>query len=75
MIDQIIGFILLCIGGFLAIWPDATIRFQVWSQRVIMGAKFEPSQRTYKVVRFIGICIALIGLLAVVGVLKHSYEI
>jgi hypothetical protein len=67
---QIIGLILLCIGGFMAIRPDITVRFQIWTQRVIMGAKFEPSQRTRKAVRFIGVFIVLLGFAIMIGLLK-----
>ncbi|HEY4510148.1 MAG TPA: hypothetical protein VJC15_04170 [Candidatus Paceibacterota bacterium] len=67
---KIIGFILLVIGGLSAARPDILIRFQIWTQRVVMGATYEPGQRTYKIMRFVGVILALVGFLAIVGILK-----
>lgn len=68
--SQIVGLVLLILGGLQVVRPDLMIRFQVWSQRVIMGAKYEPSDRTYKVVRIIGVLILLLGFLAVTGAIE-----
>jgi len=70
MESKIVGFILLVAGGLMVVRPDILIRFQIWTQRVIMGAKYEPSQRTYKITRFIGVLFVLLGLLAIMGILK-----
>ena len=70
MESKIVGFILLVAGGLMVVRPDILIRFQIWTQRVIMGAKYEPSQRTYKIARFIGVLFVLLGLLAITGILK-----
>ena len=70
MESKIVGFILLVAGGLMVVKPDILIRFQIWTQRVIMGAKYEPSQRTYKIARFIGVLFVLLGLLAITGILK-----
>ena len=69
MESQIVGFILLVAGGLMAVRPDILMRFQIWTQRIIMGAKYEPSQRTYKITRFMGVLFVLLGLLAIVGIL------
>ena len=69
MESQIVGFILLVAGGLMAVRPDILMRFQIWTQRIIMGAKYEPSQRTYKIIRFMGVLFVLLGLLAIVGIL------
>lgn len=68
--SQIVGLVLLILGGLQVVRPDLMIRYQVWSQRVIMGAKYEPSDRTYKVVRIIGVLILLLGFLAVTGAIE-----
>src|SRR3989344_2287719 len=41
-------------GGFNAVRLDILIRFQVWNQRVFMGAKYKPSRRTYMAMRIFG---------------------
>ena len=68
--SQIVGFILLIIGGLEAVRPDIFIRFQIWSQRVIMGARYEPSRRTYMIVRILGSVFIVIGLMALAGIIK-----
>lgn len=70
MESKIIGFILLVVGGFLVVRADIFMRFQIWTQRIIMGAKYEPSQRTYKITRFIGVLFVLLGFLAIVGFIE-----
>ena len=70
MESKIVGFILLVAGGLMVVKPDILIRFQIWTQRVIMGAKYEPGQRTYKIMRFVGVIFTLLGFLAIVGILK-----
>jgi len=70
MESQIIGFIFLVIGGLAVARTDILMRFQIWTQRVIMGAKYEPSRRTYNITRFLGILFVLLGFLAIVGFLE-----
>lgn len=65
-----VGFVLFVFGGFTVVRPDLMVRFQVWSQRAIMGAQYVPSQRTYRVVRFFGAFFILLGLLIITGILK-----
>ena len=69
MEQYIVGFVLLVFGGMNVVRPDLMVRFQVWSQRVIMGAQYVPSERTYKVNRMFGVVFVLLGLLVVTGAL------
>ena len=69
MEQYIVGFIFLVFGGMNVVRPDLMVRFQVWSQRVIMGAQYVPSERTYKVNRMFGVVFVLLGLLVVTGAL------
>ncbi|HEY4473668.1 MAG TPA: hypothetical protein VI957_00705 [Candidatus Paceibacterota bacterium] len=69
MEQYIVGFVLLVFGGMNVVRPDLMVRFQVWSQRVIMGAQYVPSERTYRVNRIFGIFFVLLGLLVVTGAL------
>ena len=66
----IAGFVLICWGVLNVVKPGLLIRFQIWSQRVIMGAKYEPSERTYNVVKIMGVIFILLGMLAITGILK-----
>ncbi|MDX1535824.1 MAG: hypothetical protein R3346_03630 [Candidatus Spechtbacterales bacterium] len=68
--EQIVSIVLVVMGSITAIRPDIMLRFQVWSQRVIMGAKYEPGVRTYKVMRIIGIVLTFLGFLAWFGILE-----
>lgn len=70
MEQTIVGFILLVFGGLNAVRPDVLIRFQIWSQRVVMGAKYEPSQRTHTAVRIFGAIFVVLGLLVITGALR-----
>ena len=70
MESKIVGFILLVIGGLTVVRPDILMRFQIWTQRVIMGAKYEPSRRTYSVMRFMGVIFVLMGFLAITGLIE-----
>jgi len=70
MESKIVGFILLVVGGLAMVRPDVFMRFQIWTQRIIMGAKYEPGQRTYKIMRFVGVIFTLLGFLAIVGILE-----
>ena len=68
MESKIVGFILLVMGGLSVVRPDILMRCQIWNQRVIMGAKYEPGPRTYKIVRFMGVLFMLLGFLAIAGI-------
>lgn len=67
---QIVGLIIVVLGGLQAVRPDLLLRFQVWVQRVVMGAKYEPGPRTYLILRFIGALFVVFGLLALVGIFE-----
>jgi len=69
MEQYIVGFIFLVFGGMNVVRPDFMVRFQVWTQRVIMGAQYIPSERTYKVNRIFGVLFVLLGLGILTGAL------
>jgi len=69
MEQYIVGFIFLVFGGMNVVRPDLMVRFQVWTQRVIMGAQYVPSERTYKVNRIFGVVFVLLGLGILTGAL------
>ena len=66
----IAGLILFILGGFMIVFTHAMMRFQVWSQRAMMGAQYIPSKRTYTVMRLIGGLLIILGLVVVTGLLK-----
>ena len=68
--QTVVGFILVVIGGFQALRPDIMLDFQVWVQRVLMDAKYEPSERTAMVVRGIGVFIVLLGFFVITGAIS-----
>jgi len=68
--SQIVGLIILIIGGLNVVRPDIFIGWQVWSQRVIMRATYIPSERTHTILRFIGAVLILVGLLAITGIIE-----
>ena len=70
MEQTIVGFILLVFGGLNAVRPEIMVRFQVWTQRAIMGAQYIPSARTYTVIRFFGAFFIVLGLLVITGTIK-----
>lgn len=65
----IVGFLLSILGGFQAVRPDLFLRFQIWTNRVILGADFQPSGRTKTIVRVIGALIMVLGLAVLTGLL------
>ena len=69
MVTTIVGFWLLVLGGVAAVRPDLMVRFQVWTQRVVMGSQLIPSQRTHTVNRGFGVFLSLIGLLLITGII------
>ena len=54
----------------MIVFTHAMMRFQVWSQRAMMGAQYIPSKRTYTVMRLIGGLLIILGLVVVTGLLK-----
>ena len=70
MVTSIVGLFLLVLGGTTAIRPDLMVRFQVWTQRVVMGSQLIPSERTHTVNRGFGVFLALMGLLLITGILR-----
>jgi uncharacterized membrane protein YkgB len=70
MENIIAGLILLILGGCMFVCTNAMVRFQVWSQRAVMGAEYIPSKRTYTVMRLIGVLLIILGLVVVTGILK-----
>ncbi len=69
MVTLIVGLFLLVLGGTTAIRPDLMVRFQVWTQRTIMGSQLIPSERTHTINRGFGIFLSLIGLLLITGII------
>lgn len=67
MEQLVVGFILFIVGGLNAVRPDFLMRFQIWTQKYIMGAEYIPSSRTYKIMRFFGVVMVILGLLVLVG--------
>ena len=67
MANIIVGIFLLILGGLMALWTKVMVRFQIWTQRVIMGAQFIPSSRTFTVMRIIGAILAIIGVLVLIS--------
>lgn len=65
-----VGFVLLIFSGLGVVRPDILMRFQIWSQRVVMGARYEPGPRTYLITRLIGAVLMVVGLLAITGMIE-----
>jgi len=66
--DQlVVGLILLVFGGLNTIRPEILMRFQIWFQKTVMDAKYEPSSRTYKIIRFFGVVLVILGLTVLTG--------
>ena len=66
--------IILCVfallGGFMIVATKAMVRFQIWSQRAIMGVQYIPSQRTYTAIRIVGAFLIILGIIVGTGILK-----
>ena len=69
MEQYIVGFIFLVFGGMNVVRPDLMVRFQVWSQLVVMGAEYIPSERTHTVIRIFGVLFVFLGLGILTGAL------
>jgi len=63
--------ILLVIGGFMLLFTHTAIRFQIWTQRVVVGAQYIPSKRTYTVLRILGIFLIVVGI--IIAVVRSSH--
>ena len=61
-----VGLFFLVLGGVGVVRTDLVMRFQIWSNRVIMGAQYIPSRRTYSIMRGFGVLFVLAGLAVVV---------
>jgi len=53
--------VLFVLGGVMVLFPNAMVRFQVWTQRVLMHAQYIPSKRTYTVMRLFGVLLFILG--------------
>ena len=63
-------FVLFILGGFMILCTNTMMRFQVWSQRVLMGAQYTPSQRTYTMMRVVGTLLIIIGIIVLTVIHK-----
>ena len=68
--NQIAGLVLVILGALQAFMPDLLLRFQVWVQRVLMRARYEPSDFTRRVVRSLGVGLLILGLLVFTGAVE-----
>lgn len=50
--------------------PHLMLQFQVWVQRVLMRAKYEPSDFTRRVVRSLGVGFIILGILVLTGAIE-----
>ena len=58
------------IGIIYLIWPQLLINIQIWTTRVILGARFEPTIRTKKAYRVIGFILLAFGFLIWMEIIK-----
>jgi len=64
MKDSMIGgLFLIIVGGLQSLKTDWFINIQIWVQKKLMGADYIPSAKTYKIIRFFGMIILIMGLL------------
>ena len=56
--------IFLPVGLVFMIKPEWPLKWEIWQQKVFMGAKFIPSKRTILITRILGAIFAISGLLA-----------
>jgi len=57
----LVGIVFLAIGAFYTITTDLAIKLQVWSNKVIAGAKFIPSNKTTLVFKIFGAFFLVLG--------------
>jgi uncharacterized protein YjeT (DUF2065 family) len=62
----IAGFVLLIVGVFPAVWTKEAVRFQIWIQHALMGAQYIPSQRTFRMMRIVGVPLVIVGLILLI---------
>ena len=62
VISMLLALLAFVIGVANLVRPDLFLGFQTWSQRVLLGAKYEPGQRTKKIVQVFGAFFVIIGL-------------
>ncbi|HBB49355.1 hypothetical protein A2Z53_01945 [Candidatus Giovannonibacteria bacterium RIFCSPHIGHO2_02_42_15] len=63
----IVGFILTVFGGLNAIRPEILVNFNIWTQKIIMGAQYIPSRHTFMAARIFGAILIVLGLFNLVG--------
>lgn len=52
------------LGALLIFKPDLYLKFQIWQQKVFMGAKYIPSKKTILICRLLGAIFFIGGLLS-----------
>ena len=62
--------IFILFGGLSLLYPSLLLRFQIWTQKIIMKAQYIPSRRTYIVVRIMGAIFLALGIFALFGILN-----
>lgn len=63
MTDKLVpGIFIFTVGGFYVVRADLILKFQIWVSRKVYGLKIEPSERTYKMYRFVGALFMVMGL-------------
>lgn len=60
----------MALGALQALVPGILLQFQVWVQRVLMRAKYEPSDFTRRVVRSLGVALFILGVLILTGAIE-----
>ena len=58
-----VGILFTILGLLFAVKPDWLIKFQIWQQEKMMGAKYIPSKKTYTVTRAMGIIFLIMGII------------
>jgi hypothetical protein len=62
--------VLFIVGGLMILFTNTMLRFQVWSQRVLMGAQYTPSQRTHMMMRVVGVLLVILGIIVLAVIHK-----
>lgn len=63
-----VGMFFLGYGLLAMLRPDLIAKFQKWTQKTILGAKFEAGERTLKIYRVMGLLFVGMAILIVFGV-------
>ena len=61
LVEVLVGVLLAFIGLVEALSPQMMVKFQIWTQRVVLGATYIPSARTYTFIRYLGIFFLALG--------------